>query len=168
MRFRTPLSILGLVTFAAATALAHPHFNKTITVALPGGAEAKVSYNTTPANESRAESAAAGAFVTPRSPRLELSADVTAGDQTLAAGEYTIGVLKGEDGEWTMALHPGRVGRGADPDMSKVIRLDSAYSADAGVAEHMLIDVTPGSGALEGKVVLTLHFGSMFLSGVLD
>jgi hypothetical protein len=31
----------------------------------------------------------------------------------------------------------------------------------------MLIDITPGSGKLEGKPVLTLHFGSLFLAGAL-
>jgi hypothetical protein len=34
-------------------------------------------------------------------------------------------------------------------------------------ADHMLIDVTPGHGKFEGKAVLTLHFGSLFLSGLL-
>jgi hypothetical protein len=31
----------------------------------------------------------------------------------------------------------------------------------------MLIDVTPGHGKFEGKAVMTLHFGSLFLSGLL-
>jgi len=31
----------------------------------------------------------------------------------------------------------------------------------------MLIDITPGHGKFEGKAVLTLHFGSLFLMGVL-
>jgi len=167
MRSRNLLLTVGLVT-AAAAASAHPHFNKTITVTLPSGVEAKLSYNTTPANEARAETAAVGAFVTPRGPRLELSGELTAGSQTLAAGEYTIGVIKGEDGQWTMALYPGRLGRGEEPDMSKVIELDSSYRDDVGAAEHMLIDVTPGTGSQEGKAVITLHFGSMFLAGVLS
>jgi hypothetical protein len=32
----------------------------------------------------------------------------------------------------------------------------------------MLIDITPGSGSFEGRVVLSLHFGSMFLAGALS
>ena len=31
----------------------------------------------------------------------------------------------------------------------------------------MLIDITPGHGRFEGKAVLTMHFGSLFLSGLL-
>jgi hypothetical protein len=32
----------------------------------------------------------------------------------------------------------------------------------------MLIDITPGHGKFEAKAVLTLHFGSLFLAGVLS
>jgi hypothetical protein len=52
--------------------------------------------------------------------------------------------------------------------MSKVIKLDSMYSGDEGTAEHMLVDITPGAGKFEGKAVLTLHFGTMFLAGALS
>jgi hypothetical protein len=51
--------------------------------------------------------------------------------------------------------------------MAKAIKLDSMFEGDKGTAEHMLIDVTPGHGRFEGKAVLTLHFGSLFLSGLL-
>ena len=152
----------------ATAVAAHPHFNKTISVTLPGGGEVKISYNTTPANEARAESAAVGAFVTPRGPRIELTGDLSAGDRTLPAGTYTIGVVKNAEDDWTMALYPGTLARGAQPEADKLIKLESVYSKDHGTAEHMLIDVTPGSGKLEGKVVLTLHFGSLFLAGVLS
>ncbi len=37
-----------------------------------------------------------------------------------------------------------------------------------GSADHMLIDITPGSGKFEGKAVLTLHFGTMFLAAALS
>ena len=128
---------LALATVAVATAgiaLAHPHFAKTVTATLPGGVQAKITYNTTPANEARADGAAVGEFVTPRGPVLDLS---------------------------------GRLGRGEKADAAKVIRLDSVFSKDEGTAPHMLIDVTPGSGKFEGKAVLTLHFGSLFLAGLL-
>lgn len=156
--------VTGLV---ASAALAHPHFNKTVTVSLPQGVEAKITYNTTPANEARAANAAVGEFVTPRGPVLELSGELTSGDTTLAAGQYTIGVIKNAEDDWTLALYPGRLGRGETADAAKVIRLESMFSKDEGTAPHMLIDVTPGDGEFEGKAVLTLHFGSLFLAGVL-
>ena len=161
------LALTILAGAAASAALAHPHFNKTVTAKLPGGVEAKITYNTTPANEARAQSAAVGEFVTPRGPRLELSGEVKAGEATLAAGEYTIGVIKNAENDWTLALYPGRLGRGEKPDAAKVIRLDSVFSSDKGKAGHMLLDITPGDGKFEGKAILTLHFGSLFLAGAL-
>ena len=161
------LALTVVAGVVASAALAHPHFKKTVTASLPQGVEAKITYATTPANETHAQSAAVGEFVTPRRPVLELSGEVKAGSATLAAGQYTIGVIKNAENDWTLALHPGRLGRGDTPDATKVIRLDSIFSSDKGSAGHMLLDITPGAGELEGKAVLTLHFGSLFLSGAL-
>jgi hypothetical protein len=159
---------LGLVggLFAGA-ALAHPHFNKTVTATLPGGVEVTIVYNTTPSNEVHAQNAKVGEFVTPRRPVLKLSGELKSEKQTLAAGEYTIGAIKVAEKDWVLALYPGRIPRGEAPDVAKAIKLDSLFSGDKGTAEHMLIDVTPGHGKFEGKAVLTLHFGSLFLAAVL-
>jgi hypothetical protein len=155
------------LTLAAGAAFAHPHFNKTIVVGLPGGSEATITYNTTPANEARASSVAVGTFVTPRRPTLKLSAEVATGTVTIPAGEYTIGVIKNSETDWTMALYPGAVPREGAPDVAKALKLESQFSTDRGIAEHMLIDITPGSGKYEGRAVLTLHFGNLFLAGAL-
>jgi MinD superfamily P-loop ATPase len=90
------------------------------------------------------------------------------GGTTIAAGTYTIGVVKNGADDWTMALYKGGLQRGDEPDMANVIKLDSMYSSSEGNAEHMLIDITPGKGKFEGKAVLTLHFGTMFLAGALS
>lgn len=158
-----------LVVFVSTIGLlAHPHFNKTIVVKLPGGVEATIAYNTTPANEGRASDAAVGSFLTPRRPTLTLAGEVTAGSVVIPAGEYTIGVLKKGQNDWSMALYPGKVSRGQAPDASKLIEMESMFESGAGTAAHMLIDITPGSGKFEGKAVLTLHFGSMFLAATLS
>lgn len=158
------ISVLSL----AAAASAHPHFNKTITADLPGGVQAVITYNTTPSNETRAVEAPIGVFTTPRGPKLKLSADLKSGEKVaVGAGEYTIGVIKLSATEWTMALYSGAVARGAAPDPTKVIRLDSMFDEKVAPADHMLIDITPGHGKFEGKAVLTLHFGSLLLSGLL-
>jgi hypothetical protein len=152
----------------AAYASAHPHFNKTITADLPGGVQAVITYNTTPANETRAVDAAIGVFTTPRAPKLKLSADLKSGEKVvLAAGEYTIGVVKISATDWTMALYQGALARGTAPDPAKVIKLESIFNDKIAPAPHMLIDITPGHGKFEGKAVLTLHFGTLFLSGLL-
>ena len=155
------------LSLAASVALAHPHFNKTLTATLSPGVEVTITYNTTPANETHAQTAKVGDFVTPRRPVLKLSAELKTEKATLPAGEYTIGVIKNAEKDWTLALYPGRLQRGDTPDSAKAIRLESMFSADHGTADHMLIDVTPGHGKFEGKAVLTLHFGSLFLAGAL-
>jgi hypothetical protein len=159
--------LTAVVASVAAVAAAHPHFNKTITAKLPSGADVTITYNTTPSNETHAKNAKVGEFVTPRQPKLKLSAPVTSGAQSIPAGEYTIGVVKVNDKDWTMALFPGALARGAAVDMAKVIKLDSMLESGKGTAEHMLVDLTPGHGKFEGKAVLTLHFGTLFLSGLI-
>src|SRR3954465_7047251 len=156
-----------VLALAAGPALAHPHFNKTVTVKLPSGVEATVTYNTTPANEIHATNAKVGTFVTPRRPMLKLSGELKAGAVTIPAGEYTIGVIKNSETDWTMALYPGAAPR-EGADVAKAIKLESLFSSAHGIAEHMLVDITPGSGKFEGRAVLTLHFGNLFLSGALS
>ena len=166
--FKTMSRPLAVVLLAAVTANAHPHFNKTVTAKLPSGVDATVTYNTTPANEIHAAKAAVGTFVTPRRPMLKLSGEIKAGAVTIPAGEYTIGVIKNGENDWTMALYPGAAPRGETPDVAKTIKLESLFSSTHGIAEHMLVDITPGHGKLEGRAVLTLHFGNLFLSGALS
>jgi hypothetical protein len=158
---------LPVLLLASSVASAHPHFNKAISAQVEG-VDMTIKYNTTPANEMRADQAAKGVFVTPRGPRLTLATDLKAADKVLlAAGEYTIGVIK-NDTDWTLALYPGTIARGATPDATKVIKMDSMFETGRGDADHMLIDVTPGHGKFEGKAVLTIHFGKLFLSGRLN
>ncbi|MFI5007904.1 MAG: hypothetical protein ACHQKZ_10715 [Solirubrobacterales bacterium] len=156
---------LGLAV--ASLAMAHPHLKKTITVALPAGASVTISYTTEPSNESHTAKAAAGSFLHAGA-RLTLSTEVKAGAVTLPAGEYTIGAIKNADNDYTMALYPGPLRLSDTPDKAKMIKLESAFSNDMGTAHHMLVDVSPGHGTLEGKTVLTLHFGSLFLAGALS
>jgi len=161
------VSSLAILLVGGTFVIAHPHFNKTLTVKLPSGAEATLTYNTTPANEAHASKAAVGQFVTPRQPKLKLSAELKAGSVVVPAGEYVIGAIKNGPTDWTMGLYPGTIARGASPEMDKVIKLESAFSSE-GKAEHLLIDITPGSGKFTGRAVLTLHFGSLFLAGALS
>lgn len=157
---------LAALFVTGGLAAAHPHFNKTVSTTV-GEVEVSVSYNSTDANMERVAAVEADTFVSPRGPRLNLSGEVMAGGTTVAAGEYTIGVMKGMDGGWTMALHEGRIPRGEMPDMSKVTKLDSRYSEDMGTAAHMRIDITAGSGDFAGKPVIEIHFGHMHLQAAI-
>lgn len=162
---RTALTLV--FSFSTAALLAHPHFNKTISAKLPSGVEVTIAYQTTPANEMQAQNVKPGEFVSPRRPTLKLSAEIKTEKQTIPAGDYAIGVIKNTEKDWTMALFPGAPARGVPIDMTKLIKLESIFETDKGAAEHMLIDLTPGHSKFEGKAVLTLHFGTLFLAGVL-
>ena len=166
---RAMTASVTLTLLTAAAAMAHPHFNKTVTAKLPSGVDATITYNTTPANEIHAAKAAVGTFVTPRRPLLKLSGEIKAGAVTVPAGDYTIGVVKNSETDWTMALYPGVIPRGGeDVDVAKAIKLESMFSTAQGTAEHMLLDISPGHGKLENRAVLTLHFGHLFLAGALS
>jgi hypothetical protein len=161
------LAAPALALMVTNLALAHPHLSKTITVKLPDGGDVTISYATEPSNESHTAKAAAGSFLHAGA-RITLSAEVKAGAVTLAAGEYTIGALKNGDSDYTMALYPGRIRLSDTADMAMIIKLESVFSRDMGNAHHMLVDIAPGHGKLEGKTVLTLHFGSLYLAGALS
>ena len=161
--------VMSLLLLGTTLVLAHPHYTKTVIVNLPSGAEVTLTYTTAPANEMRTAQVAVGDFATiPRQPILKLSAALKAGNVSIPAGEYVIGVVKNGEEDWTMALYAGELGFGAKPDMSKLIKLDSMYSRITWKAEHLLIDISPGTGKFEGKTVLTAHFGSMFFVGALS
>ena len=159
--------IFVVVLLAATILSAHPHFNKTITAQLPGNVEATVAYQTVPANEDHTNAAPNGAFVTPRSPKLTLSADLMAGSLSIPAGEYIIGVVKNSPNDWTLALYGGTLGRGETPADADLLKLDSMFFTVTELIEHLTLDITPGHGKHEGKAVLSINFGSMAVHGAL-
>jgi hypothetical protein len=157
-----------LILVGATFVIAHPHFNKKVTAQLPGGVEATITYQTVPGNEEHTRNAAVGSFLTPRSPRLGLSGELTVGSTTIPAGELIIGVVKNSSNAWTLALYPGKLGRGEAPESSKLINLDSMYFKTEDIIEHLTIDIIPGHGRHEGKAVLSVHFGTLALHGALS
>ena len=161
------IPVIALV-LAAALVMAHPHFNKSLSCKV-GGADAKVTYTTAPANESHIANVKVGDY-TKSFANLSLSADVTAGETMLAAGDYNVGAIKNNEAgtDWTMALHKGKLGFRDAPTAANVVKLDSMFSMDNGKAEHMYFDIAPGAGKMNGKVVLIWHFGSYYLAGQLQ
>ncbi len=162
------IGVFVLVLVGASVLMAHPHFNKKVIAQLPGGVEATISYQTVPANEQHTQGAAVGSFLTPRSPGLNLSGELTVGSLTIPAGDLIIGVIKNGAEDWTLALYPGQIGQGQTPDASRFIKLDSVFHRTSDPIEHLTIDITPGHGRLEGKAVLTINFGTLTLQGALS
>ena len=155
-----------LVLLAASVAIAHPHFQKTTSIKL-GDNEVSVSFFTVPANMSHLEGIADGGFVAPGQPALKVSADLKAGSASIPTGEYLVGAIKKGDG-WTMVLYPGKLERDEKPDLSKVIELDSQFNTSADSAEHLVVDISPGWGKHQGKAVVLIGFGTLWLDGVIS
>ncbi|MGW8181101.1 MAG: hypothetical protein ACWGQW_20420 [bacterium] len=95
----------------------------TVTVELPSGVEATITYNTVPVNQARTRNATESSFLTPGRASLKLSGEVKAGSVTIPAGDYALGVIKKSGGEWTMTLYPGSIARGQSAQMFKVAEL---------------------------------------------
>lgn len=159
------LLTVAIVSGMVIGLMAHPHISKTVTAKI-GEIEAKLSYYTMPANLEHTTAAAAGSFS--QGARLSLSAEMTGSGVTIPAGEYTVGAVKNAEDDWTLALYPGQLGRGESADHSKLIKLTSSFSKEHGVSEHSHLDISPGSGSLEGHTVVTWHFGPYFLAGALN
>ena len=155
--------IIGVLA-VSTTLVAHPHFNKTVSTSL-NGVDVKVSYLTVPANESHTRDAAPGQFISPLGPQFEIAGDLSGKGVSIPVGTYTVGVVKSGSNDWSLVLYPGRAG--GNMDMNRAITLDSMFSTEMGTADHILIDITPGHGAHEGIATLTIHFGSLFISGAL-
>ena len=98
---------------------------------------------------------------------LKVSASLKAGSVSIPAGTYQVGAVKKGDG-WTMVLYPGEVGNGEQPDLSRAIRLDSQFDASGDPVEHLVVDLGPGWGSSEGKAVVLMGFGNLWLDGVLS
>ena len=151
------LALIALYLPADNATARHPHFSKKISMKL-GDVETELTYFTAPANMEHVKGVKSGAFNAGFA-TLKLGGDVKIGDQTLKAGEYTVGAVKNGDNDWTMGVHFGRLGFGATPDESKVTKLKSSFSTEHGNAAHIYFDIMPGHGDTEGKTVLIWHFG---------
>lgn len=160
--------VLAVVMLTATSLVAHPHFQKTTSAKLTEDLEVSLSFFTVPANMAHVAEIANGEFVSPGLPKFVSSAAISAGGASIPAGTYTVGVIKNGAEDWTMVLSPGELAFGDSPDMSKLIKLDSAYNKSNDDSGHLVVDVFPGEGQYEGKAVILLGFGTMWVQGLIQ
>ncbi len=161
-KFLVMLVAVGLI---ASLALADPHMRKSVTAILDGS-ELTLQYVTAPVNMDHIGEVGVGDFR--RGASLKVGSDLQVGEASIAAGEYTVGCVRDGENAWTMVLYPGRLGRREAPDRSKLIKLDSFFSTERGSVDHVSFDISPGSGRLAGRAVVSWRFGDHYLAGALS
>lgn len=160
------LFTVAVMVLTASALVAHPHFQKTTSAKLTDDVEVSLSFFTVPANMDNVAKVSDGEFVSPGMPTFTTSAAIKGGSASIPAGSYTVGVIKNGN-DWTMALSPGKLEFGESPDMSKLIKLDSTYMKGEEGASHLVVDVFPGDGKFEGKAVILMGFGTMWVQGLI-
>ena len=152
----------------APVLVAHPHFQKTTSAKLTDDLEVSISFVTVPANMDHVANIGNGEFVSPGLPKFKNSSAITAGGASIPAGHLYRGCRKNGADDWTMVLSPGELSFGDAPDMGKLIKLDSSFIKANDDTGHLVVDVFPGAGEFEGKAVILLGFGTMWVQGLVQ
>ncbi len=158
---------LAVVLLTATAVIAHPHFQKTTSAKISENVEVSLSFFTVPANMEHVAKLGVGEFASPGLPKFETPTAITAGSASIPTGKYTVGVVKKSDGDWQMVLSPGELAFGDKPDVAKLIKLDSTFTKSNEPVGHLVVDIFPGDGNFEGKAVILLGFGSMWVQGLI-
>ena len=160
MKKRTVLAISLLLLCLAATMVAHPHFNKTVTAAVKG-LELKLTYFTLPYNAKHLEGIKEGFVFHCGRAKLNVAGEMTVGSTKLAAGSYLLRAKAKSADEWTLVLIPeAQAGDPQNPDMSKGIALETKSFANQPELHHLDLNLTGGHGDSDGKLLVTVSFGS--------
>ena len=162
------LLVLALFFTGSAAAGDHSHLVKTVTANLPGPVEVSARYQTASAGEVNPDSTPAGKFMNVWAASLQVSEDVRSGATEIPAGRYTVGLIKKDSIDWTLALYPGRLGQKEAVVTPKMVLLDTLFSRSSGRSEHLAIDFNLGTGRFEGEVVLTFHLGTLYFEMPLE
>lgn len=155
------MHVAGLqLVFLAVTTLAHPHFNKTVTAAVKG-LELKLTYFTLPYNAKHLEGIKEGFVFHCGRAKLSVAGQMTVGGTKLEAGTYLLRAKAKSADEWTLVLIPeAQAGDPQNPDISKGVALDTKSFTRQAELHHLDLNLTGGHGDSDGKLVVTVSFGS--------
>jgi hypothetical protein len=164
---RTPLAASLLLVCLAGTMVAHPHFNKTVTAAVKG-LELKLSYYTLPHNPKHLEGIKEGFVFHCGRAKLNVAGEITVGSSKLAPGAYLLRAKAKSADEWTLVLIPeAQAGDPQNPDISKGIALETKSFTKQSELHHLDLNLTGGHGDTDGKLLVTVAFGSRRIEAVI-
>jgi len=153
-------SLLAPAPPPPAMMIRHPHFPKTVSMALGFGEDAKrlsvshltVTFNTSGFDEMPVGGAwhlANGKFVTP--------IDVTVGGQAVKAGTHRLLARKAEGGKWELVLDPE--GKDFSREISeRAVSPTTEFETEQPKSEHLRIDLQPAGDKSDTTLWLEVHF----------
>ena len=160
MKQRLVLTVGLLLACLAGTMVAHPHFNKTVTAAVKG-LELKLTYYTLPYNAKHLEGIKEGFVFHCGRAKLNVAGEMTVGSTKLGAGSYHVRAKARSADKWTLVLIPeAQAGDPQNPDISKGIAVETKSFAKQSELHHLDLNLTGGHGDSDGKLLLTVSFGS--------
>ncbi|MCI0421774.1 MAG: hypothetical protein L0312_21525, partial [Acidobacteria bacterium] len=146
---------------------AHPHFDKTVTASVKG-LELKLTYITLPYNAKHLEGIKEGFVFGCGRAKLTVAGEMTVGNTKLGAGAYFLRAKAKSADEWTLVLIPEALaGDPRNPDVSKGTALETKSFANQAVLHHLDLNLTGGHGPTDGKLVVSVAFGSRRIEGVI-
>jgi hypothetical protein len=170
---RVVLGALFLV-LACGIIIAHPHFAKTIMAKLQNGPEFKLEHITLPYNESHLKEVKDGFLFHCGRAKLNINKEVQSGKTKIPAGNYALRAKAKTADDWTLVLIPESAmpATGQQPDMAKMMAsalpLESKTITGHSNMDHLELNIMPGHGATDGKIVLSVGFGTRVVEGVLS
>ncbi|MFG0319762.1 MAG: hypothetical protein ACF8XB_21000 [Planctomycetota bacterium JB042] len=144
----------------AAAVVRHPHFPKTVELALGFSDDAprvSVSHLTVTFDADGFESMAAGGTWHLANARLRTPVDLIVGGRAVAPGEHRLLARKEEGGDWELVLDP--TGKPFSRELSEeAVALDTEFLRDRPRHEHLRIDLAPTGDGDDTTLRLEVHF----------
>lgn len=166
---RVAFSILILI-LVSGVVLAHPHFRKTITASIQKGPEFKLEHITLPYNEARLKEVKENFIFNCGYAKLTVSKNVESGNAKIPAGTYLLRARAKTVDDWTLILLPESAagpGGKVEPEAAvTALKLQTKTLTGRPKADHLEWNIMPGHGATDGKIIISLAFGSRVLESV--
>ncbi|MGW8181969.1 MAG: hypothetical protein ACWGQW_24845, partial [bacterium] len=140
--------------------MGHPHFRKTVNADMRGK-EITLTFTTYPFNEAHLSQVQEGFVFHCGTASLTFSADASSGPQAIPAGEYFLRARATTLDNWTLILVPAAgVENSYELDVSNGIRLECSTLTGQPLSHHLALDLNSGHGDSDGKMVLSVSYGS--------
>lgn len=150
----------ALLFVTSTIAFAHPHFKKTVEMALGSAADApklSLSHLTVTFDKAGFEAAKEGAVWHFANGHLTVPVDLKIGGKDVKKGEYRLLTRKLKDGNWELVLDPG--GDAFKRELSKdAFAIDTTFTAKQPVQEHLRLDLQPSGDKEHTSINLEAHF----------